>query len=179
MKISEMKLKGAYLIDIEPISDERGFFSRISCQHEFEKHKMNPRFVQSNISFNKLKGTLRGMHYQAVPYEEDKLVRCTRGAIYDVIVDLRQNSATYLKWVSVELSESNYKMLYIPKGLAHGFQTLVDATEVHYKHTEFYSPQASQGVRWDDPVFEIEWPEVDERIISEADSNWPTFPPHG
>ena len=179
MKFSEMALKGAFVIEIEPVEDERGFFSRMICLQEYEEYGLNPRFVQSNISFNNKKGTLRGMHFQAPPHEEEKLVRCTRGAIYDVIIDLREHSSTYLQWGSVELSDKNRRMLYIPKGLAHGFQTLTDEVEVNYHHTAFYHPQSARGVRWDDPAFGIEWPETDVRIISAADQNWPDYPVPG
>lgn len=175
MKITETRLKGAFVIEIEPVSDERGFFSRVFCQREFENHGMSTHFVQGNISFNKTKGTLRGMHFQAPPFEEEKLVRCTKGAIYDVIIDLRSESPTYLQWLGLEMSETNHRMLYIPKGLAHGFQTLCDNTEVSYQHTEFYAPQAGKGVRWDDPAFGIEWPDVDNRVISAADQRWPLY----
>ena len=179
MKFSETILKGAYIIEIEPMEDERGFFSRMICAREFEELGLNPQFVQSNISFNRRKGTLRGMHFQEHPHEEEKLVRCTRGAIYDVIVDLRKDSPTHMQWVSVEMSDRNRRMLYIPKGLAHGFQTLTDDVEINYHHTNFYHPLSAKGVRWNDPAFGIEWPEVSGRTISEADKNWPDYPVTG
>jgi len=168
MIFTKTKLKGTYIIDIEPIADERGFFARSWCQQEFEAHGLNPNLVQCNISFNKKKGILRGMHYQVAPHEEAKLVRCTKGAIYDVIIDLRPDSSTFKQWVSVELTAENHKMLYIPEGFAHGFQSLVDNTEVFYQMSAFFHPESARGVRWDDPAFKIEWPE-NERIISEKD----------
>jgi dTDP-4-dehydrorhamnose 3,5-epimerase len=174
MKLSETKLKGAYIIEIEPVTDERGFFARSFCANEFEKHGLNPRIVQCNISFNKKKGTLRGMHYQVAPYEEAKLVSCIRGAIYDVIIDLRQNSPTYCQWFFVELNAENYKILYVPKGFAHGFQTLEDNTVVFYQMSEFYHPECARGVRWDDKAFGIKWP-ISNPIMSERDKNFQTF----
>lgn len=171
MIFEETKLKGAYVINIEPIEDERGFFARSFCQKEFEQLGLNPCVAQCNISFNKKKGTLRGMHYQAAPHEEAKLVSCVKGSIYDVIIDLRPGSITYCQWVSVELSAENHKMLYIPEGFAHGFQTLEDNTEVFYQMSEFYHPESARGVRWNDPAFGIEWPSA-ELIISEKDSTY-------
>ena len=168
MIFNETKLKGAYVIDIEPLEDERGFFARSFCRKEFEERGLNPCIVQCNISFNKKKGTVRGMHYQAAPHEEAKLVSCIGGAIYDVIVDLRPDSSTYCQWVAVELSSQNHKMLYIPEGFAHGFQTLEDNTEVFYQMSEFYHPECARGIRWDDPAFGIEWPLM-EKIISTRD----------
>jgi len=170
----ETKLKGAYVINIEPIEDERGFFARSFCQKEFEQLGLNPCVAQCNISFNKKKGTLRGMHYQAAPHEEAKLVSCVKGSIYDVIIDLRPGSITYCQWVSVELSAENHKMLYIPEGFAHGFQTLEDNTEVFYQMSEFYHPESARGVRWNDPAFGIEWP-LEERIISKKDLRFHMF----
>jgi len=168
----ETKLKGAYLIELEPIADERGFFARSWCQQEFEVHGLNQNMVQCNISFNKKKGTMRGMHYQVAPHEEAKLVRCTKGAIYDVIIDLRPNSSTFKQWIAVELTAENYKMLYIPEGFAHGFQSLADNTEVFYQMSAFFHPESARGIRWDDPAFKIEWPE-NEQIISEKDLQYP------
>jgi len=170
----ETKLKGAYLIELEPITDERGFFARAWCQQEFEAHGLNPNLVQCNISFNKNKGTLRGMHYQIAPYEEAKLVRCTKGAIYDVIIDLRPKSSTFKQWTAVELTADNQQMLYIPEGFAHGFQTLEDNTEVFYQMSAFYHPECATGVRWDDPTFKIQWSK-NEQIISEKDLQYPYF----
>ena len=172
MKFIETRLKGAFIIEPERLEDERGFFARTFCQKEFEAHGLNPRFVQCNISYNKHKGTLRGMHYQAAPMAEAKLVRCTRGAIYDVIIDLRPDSPTYCQWLAEELNAENSKMIYIPEGFAHGFQTMEDDIEVFYQMSEFYSPEHAQGLRWDDPVFGIEWP-LNTKIISEKDKNYP------
>lgn len=154
----ETKLKGAFLIEPERLEDERGFFARVWCQHEFEAHGLNSQLVQCSISFNKKKGTLRGMHYQVAPYSEVRLVRCTLGAVYDVIIDLRPHSPTFKHWISTELTVENRRMLYIPEGFAHGFQTLEDFTEVFYQMSEFYHPECARGVRWDDPAFAIEWP---------------------
>ncbi len=149
------------------------FFARTFCQKEFEAHRLNPRLVQCNISFNKKKGTLRGMHYQAAPYEEAKLVRCTMGAIYDVIIDLRPQSPTYKQWIAEELSTENRKMLYIPGGFAHGFQTLEDNTEVFYQMSGYYAPEHATGVRWDDPTFGIKLPPERERLILLKDQDHP------
>lgn len=174
MIFTETKLKGAFLIEPERFEDKRGFFARTWCQREFLAHGLNPRLVQSSISFNKKKGTLRGMHYQVAPYEEVKLVRCTKGAIYDVVIDLRPESPTFKHYAAVVLTTDNRKMLYIPERCAHGFQTLEDDTEVFYQMSEFYEPTCARGVRWDDPVFAIEWPPAD-RIIIERDRNYPDF----
>ncbi len=172
MKFIETELKGAYLIELEPIEDERGFFARSWCQKEFVKHNLTPNLVQCNISFNHKQGTLRGMHYQEKPHEEVKLIRCTSGAIYDVIIDLRQDSSTFKQWAAVELTADNRKMLYVPEGMAHGFQTLQDNTEVFYQMSAFYHPESARGVRWDDPAFQIDWPEK-KPIISLKDSQYP------
>ena len=174
MIFRETKLKGAFIIEPERLEDERGFFARTFCQEEFEAHGLNPAVVQCNISFNKKRGTLRGMHYQVVPHEEAKLVRCTRGAIYDVIIDLRPESPTLKQWVGVELTADNRRMLYIPEGFAHGFQTLEDDTEVFYQMSEFYHLECARGVRWDDRVFGIEWP-LAEVIISAKDRGYSNF----
>ena len=173
MIFTETKLKGAFVLEPERQEDERGFFARTFCQKEFEAHGLNPRLVQCNISFNKKKGTLRGMHYQAAPYEEAKLVRCTMGAIYDVIIDLRPQSPTYKQWIAEELSAENRKMLYIPGGFAHGFQTLEDNTEVFYQMSGYYAPEHATGVRWDDPTFGIKWPPERERLILLKDQDHP------
>ena len=172
MKFIETRLKGAFIIEPERLEDERGFFARTFCQKEFEAHGLNRKVAQCNISYNKHKGTLRGMHYQAAPMAEAKLVRCTRGAIYDVIIDMRHESPTYCKWLAEELNAENSKMIYIPEGFAHGFQTLEDDTEVFYQMSEFYSPEHARGVRWDDPIFGIEW-HLNTKIISENDQNYP------
>jgi dTDP-4-dehydrorhamnose 3,5-epimerase len=174
VKFSPTALAGACIIDIEPVRDERGFFARSWCREEFAKHGLNPDLAQCSISFNKKRGTLRGMHYQAKPHEETKVVRCTRGAIYDVIVDLRPESPTFRKWIAVELSADNRRMLYVPPGFAHGFQSLVDDTEVFYQISTFYHPESARGARWDDPAFGIEWPAM-ERVISDKDRQYPDF----
>jgi dTDP-4-dehydrorhamnose 3,5-epimerase len=171
---TETTLKEAFLIEPERREDERGFFARTWCQREFESHGLHKKWVQCNISFNKKKGTLRGMHYQVPPYEEAKLVRCTRGAIFDVIIDLRLQSPSFKQWVALELTADNRRMLYIPEGFAHGFQTLTDETEIFYQMSQFYAPAHANGVRWDDPVFNITWP-ADERTISEQDRSYPDF----
>jgi dTDP-4-dehydrorhamnose 3,5-epimerase len=176
MKFTETFLAGAYLIDIEPLPDARGFFARTVCEDEFARHGLNARFVQASMSFNHRKRTLRGMHYQAKPHEEIKLVRCTGGAIYDVIVDLRPDSATYRKWLGAELSRENRRSIYIPRGFAHGFVTLEDHTEVLYEMTERFHPESARGLRWSDPAFAIEWPAIGELIISERDRHYPDYP---
>jgi len=177
MKFIETRLKGAFIIEPERLEDERGFFARTFCHEEFEAHGLNHIFMQCNISYNKHKGTLRGMHYQVAPMAEAKLVRCTRGAIYDVIIDLRPESPTYCQWLAEELNAENSKMVYIPEGFAHGFQTLEDDTEVFYQMSEFYSPEHARGVRWDDLVFGIEWPEVENQVVSKKDSNYSLWGP--
>jgi len=174
LKFLDTPLKGACVVEIEPIEDGRGLFARSWCKKEFEAHDLNPEIVQCNISFNIKKGILRGMHYQSKPVEEAKLVRCTRGAIYDVIIDLRVGSPTFKDWFAVELTDKNRKMLYIPECFAHGFQTLKDNTEVFYQMSEYYSPEHSRGIRWNDPSFSIQWPE-DKRIISKRDQQYPDF----
>lgn len=170
----ETALKGAFVIEPERKEDDRGFFARTWCAEEFASRGLNPRLVQCSISYNKKRGTLRGMHYQVAPFEEAKLVRCTRGAIFDVIIDLRLASATYAKHVSVVLSEANRHMLYIPEGMAHGFQTMEDETEVFYQMSQMFHPESARGVRWDDPSFGIEWPPAD-RIISVRDRQYAAF----
>ncbi len=174
MIFTETGLTGAFWIDLEPHRDERGFFARSWCQQEFEERGLIARMVQSNISFNKNRGTLRGLHFQIAPYEEARLVRCTRGAIYDVFLDLRPGSATLRRWLSVELTAENYRALFLPKGFAHGFQTLTDDTEVLYLMSEFYHPEAARGVRWNDPAFHIQWP-LEVRILSEQDASYPDW----
>lgn len=174
MKFTPAGLAGAYIIDIEPAADIRGFFARSWCRREFEQHGLNPDLAQCSISFNKKAGTLRGMHFNAKPHEETKVVRCTFGMIYDVILDLRPKSSTFRKWIAVELSAENRRMLYIPPGVAHGFQTLVDDTEIFYQISEFYHPESARGVRWDDLAFGIAWPPAD-RVISEKDRRYPDF----
>lgn len=170
MIFRETKLTGAFIIEPEKLEDQRGFFARAWCEKEFAAYGLNTKLVQCNISFNCKKGTLRGMHYQMAPYEEVKLVRCTQGAIYDVIVDLRPHSPTYRQWVSVELTRENRLMLYIPGEFAHGFQTLLDNTEVFYQMSEFYHPESARGIGWNDPLLGIEWP-ILKPIMSEKDKN--------
>ena len=167
-------LAGAFVIEPEWMPDERGSFARTWCTREAEAHGCNSRVVQCSTSFNKTKSTLRGMHFQAAPHEEAKLVRCTRGAIYDVIVELRPSSPTFTRWVAVQLTAENGRAIYIPEGFAHGFQTLDDDTEVLYQMSAFYVPSHSRGVRWDDPAFGIAWPPGD-RIMSERDRTYPDF----
>ena len=174
MIFQETKLEGAFIIDPERQEDERGFFARTWCQQEFKAHGLNPHLVQCSISFNQKRGTLRGMHYQVPPYQEAKLVRCTMGAIYDVIIDLRPSSITFKHWVGVELSSENHRMLYVPEGFAHGFQTLVDTSEVFYQISEFFHPECIMGVRWNDPAFKIEWPLVP-TVLSVGDDSFPNF----
>jgi dTDP-4-dehydrorhamnose 3,5-epimerase len=170
----ETDLKGAYVIEIEKLKDHRGFFARSWCQKEFEKHNLVSQAKQANVSYNKKKGTLRGMHYQLAPYEETKIVRCTRGAIYDVIIDLRPASSTYTQWIGVELSAESYEMLYVPENFGHGFQTLKDDTEVIYQVSQFYTPGSERGIRWDDPAFGIDWP-LAVQVISDKDNSWPDY----
>lgn len=174
MIFTETRLAGAFVIELERHTDERGFFARTFCQKEFEAHGLNAHVAQCNVSFNKRKGTLRGMHYQAAPFTEAKLVRCTLGSIYDVIIDLRPASATFKRHFAMELSAENRRMLYIPEDFAHGFQTLEDDTEVFYQMAQRYSAEHARGVRWNDPAFGIEWPKG-ERIIIERDQNYPDF----
>ena len=174
MIFTETKLKGAFVLDLERREDERGFFARAFCQHEFADHGLKPVIAQGNIAFNVKRGTLRGMHFQFPPAAETKLVRCTRGAIYDVIVDLRPESDTYLEHIAVELSESNQRSLYVPERFAHGYQVLEDETETSYQVGEFYAPEHEGGLMYDDPRLAIEWPlEVTE--ISPKDAAWPSL----
>jgi dTDP-4-dehydrorhamnose 3,5-epimerase len=175
MIFTETALKGTFLIEPERRPDERGFFARTWCQREFQAHGLGTQWVQCNLSFSKQKGVLRGMHYQAAPYAETKLIRCTMGAIYDVIIDLRLDSPTFKRWVAVELTSDNRCMLYVPEGFGHGFQTLETDTEVFYQMSQFYAPEYARGVRWDDPAFRICWPDG-KRIISERDRSFPDFP---
>jgi dTDP-4-dehydrorhamnose 3,5-epimerase len=174
MLFTETAVKGAYIIELEPITDDRGFFARSWCVKEFEKHHLNPTVVQINVGFSHKQGTLRGIHYQVAPYEEVKLVRCTMGAIYDIAVDLRPDSLSYKQWVGVELTAENRKMLYVPEGCGHGYQTLADNTEIQYQTSQFYDRESSRGARFDDPVFGIKWP-LPVQVISDADKNWPDY----
>lgn len=171
MIFTETDLKGAFIIDLEKFEDQRGFFSRAWDTKKFHEFGLNPRIVQCNISFTKKKGTIRGLHYQVYPYEETKLVRCTQGKIFDVIIDLRPNSKTLKKWRSFELSVENHQILYVPEGFAHGFQSLVDNTEIFYQVSQFYHSDSERGIRWNDPFFNIKWPlEITE--ISQKDNSW-------
>ncbi|MBT6007806.1 MAG: dTDP-4-dehydrorhamnose 3,5-epimerase [Rhodobacterales bacterium] len=165
----------SFIIDIEQFEDVRGVFARTVCKDEFEQHGLNADFVQQSISYNPKVGTLRGMHYQAAPFAEEKLVRVTRGAIFDVIVDIRPDSKTYKKWFGVELSESNRRQIYIPIGFAHGFQTLKPNTEVLYEMTSRYHPDASIGFSWNDPSINIEWPEIKNRMVGIRDAEFPNL----
>jgi dTDP-4-dehydrorhamnose 3,5-epimerase len=174
MRFVETPLQGAYIVEPERFEDERGFFARTWCQREFAAHGLDSDLVQCNISFNHQKGTLRGMHFQVPPHAEAKLVRCTNGGIYDVIVDLRPASESYLQWMAVELTAENRKALYIPKGFAHGFQTLAEATEIFYQMSEFYAPDYARGFRWNDPLFKIDWPEAI-TVISGRDQGYADF----
>lgn len=175
MQFTETDLAGAFVIDLERHEDERGFFARAWCEREFADHGLDTRVSQCNVSFNEHRGTLRGLHYQVSPHAEVKLVRCTRGAVYDVIVDLRPESATYTRWVGVELTAENRRMLYVPEGFAHGYVTLVDATETFYQVSVPYAPEAERGARWDDPAFGIEWPQTEGLVMSAKDRSWPDF----
>jgi dTDP-4-dehydrorhamnose 3,5-epimerase len=177
MTFRELELPGAFLIELDRIEDERGFFARTFCRDEFAEHGLATEIVQANTAFNRRNGTLRGMHFQAAPHEEAKLVRCTRGAVYDVIVDLRRDSPTFTRWVSVELTVEKDTMLYVPEGFAHGYQTLEDETETSYLMSQRYEPSAGRGVRWDDPAFGIEWPDEGDRTMNERDRTWPDFSP--
>lgn len=168
-------MAGAFIVELKRLEDERGFFARSFCRDEFEKQGLNPEISQCNVSFNPRRGTLRGMHFQVDPHAEDKLVRCTQGAIWDVIVDLRTGSPSYAKWFGVELSASSRRALYIPKGFAHGFQTLSDDVEVLYMMAESYDPGCARGARWDDPAFAIEWPIADP-LMSDRDRAFPLLP---
>lgn len=175
MRFVETELAGAYVIDLDPIEDERGFFARAWCRRELEGQGLSAELAQCNLSLSRRKGTLRGMHYQEPPHAEIKLVRCVRGAIYDVIVDLRRDSPTYTRWFAAELSADNRRALYVPEGFAHGFQTLADDTETFYMISAEHAPAAARGVRWDDTAFEIEWPEREHALLSERDRSWPDF----
>ncbi|HSS99078.1 MAG TPA: dTDP-4-dehydrorhamnose 3,5-epimerase [Terriglobales bacterium] len=174
MVFTETPLRGAFVVELEKRVDERGFFARTFCADEFKTHGLNPCLVQFSTAFNLRRGTLRGFHWQAPPKAEDKVIRVTRGAIHDVIVDLRSDSPTYLQHVALELTADNGRMLYIPKGFAHGLQTLTDNTEVFYQMSEFFAPECSRGVRWNDPAFGITWP-LPNPIMNERDRNWEDF----
>jgi dTDP-4-dehydrorhamnose 3,5-epimerase len=175
MRFAPMSLSGAYLIELEPRSDARGTFARAYCANEFAAQGLMDSFVQGNISANLKSGTVRGLHFQYAPHAEAKLVQCVKGSVYDVIVDIRKESATYLRWAGVELSDSNGVMIYVPAGFAHGYQTLIDGANVLYLVSEFYTPKAEGGLRYSDPKLGIRWPlAVSE--ISEKDGRWPLLP---
>ncbi len=174
MKFHKTKLPGVFEIHLDPAVDARGFFARSWCQKEFEEHGLKSNLVQCSVSVNSRTGTLRGMHYQAAPFAEAKVVRCTAGAIYDVVLDLRGESPAFKHWFTTMLSAENRRSLYIPEGCAHGFLTLTDESEVLYQMSEFYHPEASRGVRWNDPAFQITWPAKVE-VISERDRTYPDF----
>lgn len=178
MKYTELSLRGAYVVTPELIPDQRGFFARTWDEHEFEGNHLEARIVQCNVSFNSKRGTLRGMHYQRPPHEEVKYVRCTQGAIFDVIVDLREDSPTRLRWEGVELTAENRLSLYVPRGFAHGYQTLTDDTEVTYQVSEFYHPESEGVLLWNDPALAIEWP-ISEVVISDKDRNAPPLTTRG
>jgi len=172
----ETKLKGAFIVELEKFADERGFFALSWSRDEFARRGLESQFAECNVSFNHQQGTLRGMHYQEAPHGQAKVVRCTSGSIYDVIIDLRADSPTFKQWVGVELSAGNRLMLYVPKDFAHGFQTLEDETEVFYQMSSPYVPDSGRGVRWNDPAFGIDWPAPEAKIINERDQNYSDFP---
>jgi dTDP-4-dehydrorhamnose 3,5-epimerase len=174
MIFTETKLRGVHIIEPERRTDDRGFFARMWCRRELEEHGLNAGVSQINVGFTLLKGGLRGLHYQLPPRQEVKLVRCTMGALFDVALDLRPESPTYRQWVGLELTAQNRRMLYVPQGCAHGYQTLVDNTEMHYQTSEFYAPDLAGGVRYDDPAFEIQWP-LPVTGVSVADRSWPDY----
>ena len=176
MRFTETPLKGAWTIDLEPRGDERGFFARTFCQNEFDAHGLKRDLAQANLSYNPKRATLRGMHYQIPPHAEVKIVRCTRGAIYDVIIDLRADSATRFQWFGVELSADNRTALYVPEGFAHGYQSLTEESEVFYLVTEFYAPGSERGIRWNDPRFAIRWP-LPDPVLSPKDAAHPDYQP--
>lgn len=174
MKFTETNLGGAFIVEPQPIADERGFFARTFCKKEFQEHGLNNLISQCNLSFNHKKGTLRGMHYQTPPKAEAKYVICIAGAIYDVIIDIRPDSPTYCRWFGIELSAENRKMLYVPEGFAHGYQALQDGASVLYQVSEFYCPEHERGIRWNDPAFGIKWP-IPDPILSGKDAGHPDF----
>jgi dTDP-4-dehydrorhamnose 3,5-epimerase len=176
MIFTETKLRGAFIIELQRFEDIRGFFARSWSEREFAERGIKSQLVEANISFSKSKGTLRGMHFQTPPHAQAKLVRCTMGAIYDVIIDLRPDSETFTQWIAVELTAANHRMLYVPEGFAHGFQTLENNTEVFYQVSDIYAVEYAGGVRWNDPAFGIKWPE-DELIMIPRDQQYPDFKP--
>lgn len=175
MRFTPTKIDGVWIVETQRLEDERGWFARCWCAEEFAAHGLNPRMAQCSISFNHRRGTLRGMHWQGAPHAEAKLVRCTRGAFFDVALDVRRASPTFKQWVGVELSMGHGAGLYIPEGCAHGFQTLEDNTEVHYAIAEFFHPESARGARWNDPQFRIEWPLPDFAWLSPRDAAYPDF----
>ena len=174
MIFTETVLKGAFLVEVKKLEDDRGFFGRAWCQQEFEDHGLNANIRQINTSFTHKKGTIRGMHYQIDPYQESKFIRCTRGRIFDVIIDLRPDSETFMQWIGHELSEDNYRMVFVPENFAHGFVTLQDHCEVYYPTTEFYTPGSERGIRYNDPAYNIDWP-VEVEVVSEKDMGHADF----
>lgn len=174
MIFDAIEITGAYIVEFEKRVDDRGFFARAWCRDEFDDRGLPTRMVQMNVSFNRYKHTLRGFHYQVAPYEEDKLLRCVRGAVHDVVLDMRPDSPTFMSHAAVELSASNHRMLLVPKGCANAFLTLMNGTEVTYLVSEFYTPAAERGVRWNDPSFGIRWP-AEPTVISDKDRSWPDF----
>ena len=175
MIFKETAVKDALIIELEKFTDDRGFFARGWCAKEFEANGIAKPFVQANVAYTKKRGTIRGLHYQVSPYEESKLIRCVKGALYDIIIDLRKESPTYKQWMGVELNEDNYRMLYVPEGFAHSYQTLEDNTEVFYPVSAFYHPAAERGIRWNDPAFSVTWPITENVILSEKDQTWPLW----
>jgi dTDP-4-dehydrorhamnose 3,5-epimerase len=174
MKFTPTQLPGAFIIEIQRLEDERGFFARTFCQREFREYGLNPDLAQCNLSYNKMKGTLRGMHFQAAPYQEAKLVCCMQGAIRDVIIDIRPDSPTYMSYFAIDLTSTAHNALYVPEGFAHGFLTLEPETYVFYQMSEFYVPDAARGFRWNDPAFDIKW-DAEIHMISKRDANLPNF----
>lgn len=172
MKFLPTSLVGAYVIEPEPREDDRGYFARVLCVDELAEQGLCTEWLQANVAFNKFKGITRGMHYQHEPNAEVKLVRCTRGSVFDAIVDMRPNSSSYKQWYGVELSESNQKMLYVPAGFAHGYQVLKDNSELHYMVSARYAPESEGGVRWDDPQIAIDWPLKENVQLSDKDAKW-------
>lgn len=177
MRFAETPVHGGYVVDPEPRADERGFFARLWCREEFATYGLTADFVQCNDSFSARRGTLRGLHYQQTPHSEVKLVRCVRGSVFDVMVDLRPDSPSYLQWFGVELTADNRRMLYVPEGCAHGYLTLEDGSEVTYPVSRAYRPEAERGVRWNDPRFGIAWPLDEPLTISPKDRQWPDYAP--
>ncbi len=175
MIFDKLPLEGAYVVRFQKHEDERGSFARAWCKKEFAFHGLETEMVQANTACSRLKGTVRGMHYQVFPHSEAKLLRCIRGAVYDVMIDLRPGSPTYSSWYGIELGDRSDTMVYVPKGFAHGYMALADDTEVLYQVSEFYTPAAERGIRWNDPLFNIEWPAMEKIILSEKDGTWPDY----